>query len=80
MGITILLRTLAVYFSCCIIGTLQVVTFEYQVTSLADNQELPLESVNKVPWGIVNLAPIELPVILLDKITSTVAAIAARAW
>ena len=56
------------------------VTFEYQVTSLADNQELPLESVNRVPWGMVNLAPMELPVILLDKITSTVAAIAARTW
>ena len=51
------------------------VTFEYQVTSLADNQELPLESVNRVPWGMVNLAPKELPVMLLDNITSTVAAI-----
>jgi hypothetical protein len=37
---------------------------------------LPLESVNKVPEGIVNLAPIESPDTSLDTTKSTDAAIA----
>ena len=70
LGLLYLIITLSIR------GILQVVTLAYQVTSLAESQELPLTSVKRVSFGIVNLEAILLPVRSRVRITSTEAATA----